>query len=233
MTTTAVGDPFDDAERGLEWLEKLEALQARSASDRAAYEVAEYVMRLRAAVTALAGDRTASDLNEAVGPETAQAGGRAAAGRRQGLLEHEGPPRPAEVGHLTIPHSEARRRGNLSFRAQPRNLSGDATPCTHVLPRDVSTPLNMTREGPPAPLNMTTPFLLPDPSFLRRQEPRPVLGRPSHAPPRSTLTLALSPCRERGRALTTTPPACWPTPRPRRPRPRTQDVGSANGGGRS
>ena len=72
MTTTAVGDPFDDAERGLEWLEKLEALQARSASDRAAYEVAEYVMRLRAAVTALAGDRTASDLNEAVGAETAQ-----------------------------------------------------------------------------------------------------------------------------------------------------------------
>ena len=55
MTTTAVGDPFDDAERGLEWLEKLEALQARSASDRAAYEVAEYVMQLRAAVTALAG----------------------------------------------------------------------------------------------------------------------------------------------------------------------------------
>ncbi len=72
MTTTAVGDPFDDAERGLEWLEKLEALQARSASDRAAYEVAEYVMRLRAAVTALAGDRTASDLSEAVGPETAR-----------------------------------------------------------------------------------------------------------------------------------------------------------------
>ena len=71
MTTTAVGDPFDDAERGLEWLEKLEALQARSASDRAAYEVAEYVMRLRAAVTALAGDRTAPELSEAVGPETA------------------------------------------------------------------------------------------------------------------------------------------------------------------
>ena len=173
MTTTAVGDPFDDAERGLEWLEKLEALQARSASDRAAYEVAEYVMRLRAAVTALAGDRTASELNEAVGPETAATGRRAAPGRRQGLLEHAGPPRPAEVGHLTIPHSEARRRGNLSFRAQPRHLSGDATPCTHVLPRDVSrAPLNMTREGPPAPLNMTPPFLLPDPSFLRRQEPR-------------------------------------------------------------
>ena len=72
MTTTAVGDPFDDAERGLEWLEKLEALQARSASDRAAYEVAEYAMQLRAAVTALAGDRTASDLNEAVGAEAAQ-----------------------------------------------------------------------------------------------------------------------------------------------------------------
>ncbi len=72
MTTTAVGDPFDDAERGLEWLEKLEALQARSASDRAAIEVAEYVMQLRAAVTALASDRPAAELAEAVGAETAQ-----------------------------------------------------------------------------------------------------------------------------------------------------------------
>ncbi len=72
MTTTAVNDPFDDAERGLEWLEKLEALQARSASYRAAFEVAEYVMQLRAAVTALAGERTAAELAEAVGPETAQ-----------------------------------------------------------------------------------------------------------------------------------------------------------------
>ena len=72
MTTTAVNDPFDDAERGLEWLEKLEALQARSASYRAAFEVAEYVMQLRAAVTALAGERTSAELAEAVGPETAQ-----------------------------------------------------------------------------------------------------------------------------------------------------------------
>ena len=72
MTTTAVDDMFDDAERGLEWLEKLEALQARSASDRAALEVAEYVMRLREAVTALAGNRTAAELGEAVGEETAQ-----------------------------------------------------------------------------------------------------------------------------------------------------------------
>ena len=71
-TTTAVGDPFDDAERGLEWLEKLEALQARSASDRAAIEIAEYVMQLRAAVTALAGERTSAELTEAVGAETAQ-----------------------------------------------------------------------------------------------------------------------------------------------------------------
>ena len=72
MTTTAVDDMFDDAERGLEWLEKLEALQARSASDRAALEVAEYVMQLRRAVTALAGNRTAAELGQAVGEETAQ-----------------------------------------------------------------------------------------------------------------------------------------------------------------
>ena len=71
-TTNALDDRFDEAERGLEWLEKLEALQARSASDRAAVEVAEYVMQLRAAVTALAGERTAAALTEAVDAETAQ-----------------------------------------------------------------------------------------------------------------------------------------------------------------
>ena len=71
-TTNALDDGFDEAERGLDWLEKLEALQARSASDRAAYEVAEYVMKLRTAVTALAGGRSASELGQAVGEEVAR-----------------------------------------------------------------------------------------------------------------------------------------------------------------
>lgn len=44
--------------------------QVRAASDRAAYEVAEYVMKLRTAVTELAGDRTPSQLREEVGLET-------------------------------------------------------------------------------------------------------------------------------------------------------------------
>ena len=70
-TTNALDDRFDDAERGLEWLEKLEALQARSASDQAAYDVAEYVMKLRSAVTELAGDRTVAELTETLGSETA------------------------------------------------------------------------------------------------------------------------------------------------------------------
>ncbi len=70
-TTNDMQNRFEDAERGLEWLEKLEALQTRSASNRAAYEVAEYVMKLRAAVTSLAGDRTALQIAEAVGAETA------------------------------------------------------------------------------------------------------------------------------------------------------------------
>ena len=70
-TTSSQDDRFEEAERGLDWLEKLEALQARSASDRAAYEVAEYVMKLRAAVTELAGDRTGAELTEAVGVKTA------------------------------------------------------------------------------------------------------------------------------------------------------------------
>ena len=70
-TTNALDDKFDDAERGLEWLEKLEALQSRSASDQAAYEVAEYVMKLRTAVTELAGDRTVAELTDTVGADTA------------------------------------------------------------------------------------------------------------------------------------------------------------------
>ena len=71
-TTNALDDRFDDAERGLEWLEKLEALQSRSASDEAAYEVAEYVMKLRTVVIELAGDRSASELSTALGTETAR-----------------------------------------------------------------------------------------------------------------------------------------------------------------
>lgn len=65
-------DRFEEAERGLDWLEKLEALQVRAASDRAAYEVAEYVIKLRAAVTGLAGDRTAAELRQEIGVETAR-----------------------------------------------------------------------------------------------------------------------------------------------------------------
>ncbi|MDE2718016.1 MAG: hypothetical protein OXI33_13540 [Chloroflexota bacterium] len=71
-TTNALDDGFEDAERGLDRLEKFEALQVRAASDRAAHEVVEYVMRLRTAVTELAGDRTASELSDDVGAETAR-----------------------------------------------------------------------------------------------------------------------------------------------------------------
>ena len=70
-TISALDDSFEEAERGLDWLEKLEALQSRSASDRAAYEIAEYVMKLRTAVTELAGARTFPELSEAVGADTA------------------------------------------------------------------------------------------------------------------------------------------------------------------
>ena len=68
-TTNALDDGFEEAEGGLDWLE---TLQARSPSDQAAYKVAEYVMKLRAAVTGLAGDRSAFQLSEAVGVETTQ-----------------------------------------------------------------------------------------------------------------------------------------------------------------
>ena len=78
-TTNALDDGFDEAggredgERtGTGVAGKLEALQARSASDQAALEVAEYVMKLRSAVFALAGNRASEELKETAGMETAQ-----------------------------------------------------------------------------------------------------------------------------------------------------------------
>ena len=44
---------------------------SRSTSGQAAYEVAYCMMKLRTAVTELAGDRTGSELSRAVGKETA------------------------------------------------------------------------------------------------------------------------------------------------------------------
>ena len=71
-TTNPLDDEFEKAERGLDWLEKLEALQTRSASDQAAFEVASYVMRLRTAVMELARGRTTAELRESVGADTVQ-----------------------------------------------------------------------------------------------------------------------------------------------------------------
>ena len=96
-TTNTLNSGFDDAERGLEWLEKLEALQSRSASQRAAYEVAEYVMMLRTAVTELAGDRTFSELSSSVGAETARLVEELRGSGRARLLEYENPSRPPEL----------------------------------------------------------------------------------------------------------------------------------------
>ena len=71
-TTNPLDDKYEEAERGLDWLEKLEALQTRSASDQAALQVASYVMRLQTAVTELAEGRTTAELSEAVGADTVQ-----------------------------------------------------------------------------------------------------------------------------------------------------------------
>ena len=70
-TTNALGDGLKRPKKAWTGL-KLEALQARSASDRASYEVAEYVMKLRTAVTGLAGNRSAPQLSRDVGTETAR-----------------------------------------------------------------------------------------------------------------------------------------------------------------
>ena len=58
--TTMIGneDPFDEVERGIDWLERLESIKARQDKEAAIRETVEYVNRLRSAIAALssAGD---------------------------------------------------------------------------------------------------------------------------------------------------------------------------------
>ena len=58
-------------------------------------------MKLRAAVTEMAGDRTASELSETVGKGDGGLGGGTMPGQEPKLLEHQDPPSPAEAEVLT------------------------------------------------------------------------------------------------------------------------------------
>ena len=72
--TTAIGneDAFDEVERGIDWLERLENIKARQDREAAIHETVGYVSRLRAAISTLAGDATAEEIAELHGGEIAE-----------------------------------------------------------------------------------------------------------------------------------------------------------------
>ena len=60
MTTiTGNEDPFNEAERGLDWLERLESMRARQDREEAIEETIEYVDVLREVISILSGDAEA------------------------------------------------------------------------------------------------------------------------------------------------------------------------------
>ena len=72
-TITARGseDDFDEVARGIDWLERLEVIKARQDRESAIRETVEYVNRLRAVVTVLAGDTDINQLAAQYGSDVA------------------------------------------------------------------------------------------------------------------------------------------------------------------
>ena len=61
-------DPFDEAERGLDWLERLENMRARQDREEAIQETIEYVDVLREVISILSGDAEAAWIAKRYGP---------------------------------------------------------------------------------------------------------------------------------------------------------------------
>ena len=72
LTTQASDDDFDRVEQGIDWIERLESIRARRDQESAIRETIQYVDKLRAAVTALAGDSAQHELAALHGAEIAQ-----------------------------------------------------------------------------------------------------------------------------------------------------------------
>ena len=65
MTTgLAQEDPFDEVERGIDWLERLESIKARQDREAAIGETVEYVNRLRHVIASLSGDASIEQIAE-------------------------------------------------------------------------------------------------------------------------------------------------------------------------
>ena len=71
--TTILGneDPFEEVERGIDWLERLENIRARQDRDAAILETVGYVNRLREAIAALSDDANLERIAELHGQEIA------------------------------------------------------------------------------------------------------------------------------------------------------------------
>ena len=72
--TTAIGneDAFDEVERGIDWLERLENIKARQDREAALSETVGYVHKLRDAITVLSGDASIELIAEQHGTEVAE-----------------------------------------------------------------------------------------------------------------------------------------------------------------
>ena len=71
--TTILGneDPFEEVERGIDWLERLENIRGRQDREAAILETVSYVSRLREAIAALSGDANLERIAELHGQEIA------------------------------------------------------------------------------------------------------------------------------------------------------------------
>ena len=73
MTTTqASEDLYEEVERGIDWLERLENIRARQDREAAMRETVEYVNRLRDAISALSGDTGIQHISEQYGDDIAE-----------------------------------------------------------------------------------------------------------------------------------------------------------------
>lgn len=72
--TTAIGneDAFDEVERGIDWLERLENIKARQDREALLREAVDYVDRLREAVTVLSGNAPVESVAKLHGQEVAE-----------------------------------------------------------------------------------------------------------------------------------------------------------------
>lgn len=72
--TTAIGneDAFDEVERGIDWLERLENIKARQDREAALHETIGYVHRLRDAIVILSDEAGIERIAERHGREVAQ-----------------------------------------------------------------------------------------------------------------------------------------------------------------